>query len=169
MTLIDERCENRGLGRKWGACKSRREEVPQEPTASGGNANLTLSCSCHLLTSGTQQDSARFSPLPFTPSTWETTSRKTKKRLKCLNQEADEPAEFSLYIQQKHREPSLRESPGLLPGQGKGPCPPLPSLSIRASCSELKGSLPSTIRSRGLSDYSLNTQGPPGTTSLLFP
>lgn len=97
--------------------------------------------------------------------------KENKKRLKCLNQEADEPAEFSLYIQQKRREPSLRESPGLLPGQGKGPCSPLPALSIRASCnsSELKGSLLSTIRSRRLSDYSLNTQGPPGTTSLLFP
>lgn len=159
----------------WGGsgehAKADGEEVPQEPTASGGNANLTLSCSCHLLTSGTQRDSARFFPPPFTPSMWETTSRKTKKRLKCLNQEADEPAEFSLYVQQKHREPSLREAPGLLPGQGKGPCSPLPALSIRASCnsSELKGSLLSTIRSRGLSDYSLNTQGPPGTTSLLFP
>ena len=49
-----------GWGGSGERAKAEGEEVLQKPTASSGDANLTLSFPCHLLISSTQGDSAGF-------------------------------------------------------------------------------------------------------------
>lgn len=89
--------------------KQRGRRGRRSSAGSSGNANLTLSFSCHLLISGTQEDSAGFLfPQPSHPAHERLLQEeKTKTKNKCLNHEAKEPAERSLsIIHAKPGEPS---------------------------------------------------------------